>query len=307
MEKEEDYKLRDAQSYDDVAVSFDKFTEQYSTYAVGALLDRANAASADRIVDIGCGTGIVSIAAARLPARQGAEVIGLDLSEGMLNFARQKAAMEKLERTLTFVRGDAEAIEMDDASADAVVSLYALLHLPNPDKCLAEIHRILKPGGRVAIAVGSSPNLFSLDGIRAGFARITRTIARARGMERAANEHIDALARVHLPKPPDEDNPELSSSHHDFSGSLSDLVTKAGFVDVRTSWLGREYEIPTAEDFWELQTTFSTFARKRMLAASDDELARLRSAFDADCQAVLNRGGRLVYRVGASVVSCRRP
>lgn len=306
MEDTAKFKLDDAQSYDAAAEPFDRFTEKFSTYAVDELLHRSGANAASTIVDIGCGTGVVSIAAANLPAREGAEVIGLDLSEGMLEFARRKAARAPRNRKLTFVRGDAEAMELKDASADAVVSLYALLHLPHPERGVAEIHRILKSGGRVAIAVGSSPSLFSIEGMRAGVARVSRTIAQARGLERGACEHIDSLARAHLPPVPGEDGPKFSASHHDFAGSLKGLLSTAGFRDVGTTWRGREYTIESIEDFWELQTTFSSFARKRMLTASAEDIDKLKSIFVDDCRAVLERGGNLIYRVGASIVSGRK-
>ena len=85
------------------------------------------------------------------------------------------------------------------------------------------------------------------------------------------------------------------------------VMTAAGFADVRQPWTGAGFVVPTIEDFWQLQTTISTSARKRMALASEAALAALKAAFWADCTAVLNRGGQLTYQVGAAIVTGRKP
>ena len=279
-----DFKVRDAASYDALASAFDLHTEKYSTYAVDALLNAARADRAKRIVDIGCGTGVVTLAAAGLQSLSGAEVVGLDLSDGMLDFARKKAASQKNIRDISFVRGDAEALDMPDSNADAVVSLYAYRHLPHPDKAAREAFRILKPGGRIAVAAGSGPSLLSASGLKAVCARPTQIISQARGTERAACGHLERLVETHLPAPKRREISAWSAVNSGFSASLTALIRDAGFSSVRRTWIGKEYTINSIGDFWDLQATFSSLARKRIAETDAASIADLKHAFEKDCR-----------------------
>ncbi len=299
------FKSRDAASYDDKAESFDRHTDQYSTYAVEAILRHVDPGDSGTIVDIGCGTGVVTLALAK--AAPAASIIGLDLSDGMLAVARAKAAASPETRRISFLAGDAEQLDMPDASASEVVSLYAWRHFPNPVRATAEVFRILRPGGRFVVAVGSAPPLASAAGIAAALKRPSRALAQATGRERAGCDHIDRLVAKVLPPTPGDEAAGWTHQHHGFSGSIQTLVRESGFSVEAAEWHGREYEVASAEDFWDLQTTFSSVARKRIGDASTADRQRLRTAFDADATSVLAKGGRLVYRVGAALVVGRKP
>ena len=67
--------------------------------------------------------------------------------------------------------------------------------------------------------------------------------------------------------------------------------------------MGESYKIASVSDFWELQSTFSSRARKRLGNASEDDVKRVRAKFEQECERVLERGGSLVYRVGAAIVT----
>jgi ubiquinone/menaquinone biosynthesis C-methylase UbiE len=90
MDPNEDFKIRDAESYNSVVENFDQLTENYSTYIVDTLLDRLGSSPGARLLDIGCGTGLVSLGAARHFDGK-TKVTGIDLSDEMLKFARRKA------------------------------------------------------------------------------------------------------------------------------------------------------------------------------------------------------------------------
>lgn len=94
-----------------------------------------------RILDVGVGTGFLSIMLAEI----GYSVVGVDLSEEMIKNARKKMDARGLKVRLEV--GDAEALPFEDASFDGVVNRAVLWTLPNPKKALAEWKRVLKPGG----------------------------------------------------------------------------------------------------------------------------------------------------------------
>jgi ubiquinone/menaquinone biosynthesis C-methylase UbiE len=113
------------------------------------LVDRAKAAGARRILDLGCGTGAMAIALARdLPA---AKVIGIDGDPAVLRRARAKAAKVGVE--LELHEALADAIPLADESVDCVVSTLVFHHLPADVKrrALIEARRVLVPGGRLLI------------------------------------------------------------------------------------------------------------------------------------------------------------
>lgn len=102
-----------------------------------------------RVLDVACGTGVLTREAALRVGPSGA-VTGLDLSPRMLAIA------VRLSPTLTWQEGNAEALPFAAESFDAVVSQFGLMFVPNPALALREMMRVLKPGGRLAVAVWAS-------------------------------------------------------------------------------------------------------------------------------------------------------
>jgi SAM-dependent methyltransferase len=109
---------------------------------VAALLDSARVGRGSRVLDVACGPGYVSQAA----AARGAEATGLDVAAGMVAQARRRSP------GLTFVEGDAQRLPFPDESFDAVTMNFGILHLSQPDAAIAEARRVLVPGGRFAFS-----------------------------------------------------------------------------------------------------------------------------------------------------------
>jgi len=99
-----------------------------------------------RLLDVGCGAGQLALIA----ARAGARVTGCDIAANWLEKARARAAAEELE--ISFEEGDAESLPYDDAQFDAVVSLIGAMFAPRPDLVAAELTRVCRPGGMIAMA-----------------------------------------------------------------------------------------------------------------------------------------------------------
>ena len=117
---------------------------------------RVAAAAPAAILDLATGTGDWALLLARqLPA---AEIVGLDLSSEMLEAARRKAARCRLEAPrLTFAEGDAEQLSLADGAVDAVTVGFGVRNFARLEQCLAEMHRVLRPDGTVAVLELSIP------------------------------------------------------------------------------------------------------------------------------------------------------
>jgi len=105
----------------------------------------------ETVLDVGCGGGIDTILAARAVGPSG-RAIGLDLLEEMCERARGHAQEAGVARWTEFVRGEMEAIPEPDSSIDVVISNGVINLSPRKSRVLAEIRRVLRPGGRLSIA-----------------------------------------------------------------------------------------------------------------------------------------------------------
>ncbi len=138
---------------------FDAHAEKYATSAIhqfGAslpvLLRLAAPRPADRALDVATGTGNTAFAVAEFAA----QVTGLDVSPGMLAQARARAEREGV-GNVTFLEGAAEDLPFPDASLDLVTSRHAPHHFRDVEAFLREVHRTLKPGGRLVLADQITP------------------------------------------------------------------------------------------------------------------------------------------------------
>lgn len=100
------------------------------------------------VLDLGCGPG--ESAFGMLDRVPEARVTGLDISSSMIRFARLRQRFEKLKDRMTFIEGDAMNLPFDNASFDAVTGHSFLYLVPDAERVLAEVARVLRPGGRCA-------------------------------------------------------------------------------------------------------------------------------------------------------------
>ncbi|HVS03144.1 MAG TPA: methyltransferase domain-containing protein [Thermoanaerobaculia bacterium] len=115
------------------------------------LLASAALAPGERVVDIACGTGLVTFPAAAAVGREG-EVVATDLSQEMVDRVRARAGRQGFPQ-VTAERMDSESLALRDESFDAALNCLGLMYAPEPLQALREMHRILRPAGRAVAAV----------------------------------------------------------------------------------------------------------------------------------------------------------
>jgi SAM-dependent methyltransferase len=119
----------------------------FTTPPAAHLVRFAGVAPGDAVLDVGAGTGVVAITAARAGARASA----LDLTPALLEAAREHARLAGFPE-IDWVEGDAERLPYPDASFDVVLSQFGHIFAPRPEVAIAEMRRVLKSSGRIAFA-----------------------------------------------------------------------------------------------------------------------------------------------------------
>ena len=298
------FKETDAASYDELAEEYGRFIERLAAPLAVEVCRLAGVTADDRVLDIGCGTGVATRSAAEIAGASG-RVVGIDLSKGMLAAAASRSERELAAGVLEFSRMDAEDLAFGDSSFDAIVSLCAVLHFPRIDRALAEMRRVLRPGGVLVVSFG------------AGRPSMRRSVARyalRRGRSRVASRLRPELrAPALLLRLADDELPEsevdvlTTWAGHRPLRSLMQRVEAAGFRDLSPSWLGHDVQFDSSAELWDAQLAIVTEVRKRAAEADPAAVERLRERFEAEATRVLSAGGTLVYPYGASFVRAVAP
>jgi ubiquinone/menaquinone biosynthesis C-methylase UbiE len=108
-------------------------------------------APGERVLDVACGTGLASFVAAAAVGEAGS-VLGVDISRRMVDVATRQAHARGV-RNARFERMDAECLDLPDAAFDLAACALGLMYVPEPETALRELRRVLRPGGRVGLAV----------------------------------------------------------------------------------------------------------------------------------------------------------
>jgi ubiquinone/menaquinone biosynthesis C-methylase UbiE len=219
---------------------------QVTRPATAYVLDAVNASPGMRLIDICCGPGHATAEA----AARGLSVIGIDFAPAMVQEAR------RLFPDLDFRAGDAEGLEFPDASFDAAICSFGLLHLSDGERGMTESFRILKPGGAYAFSVWCTPEKAKLLGV----------------VMDAVTTHADAS----IPLPP-------APSFFQFSEPAVSVAAleRAGFREIIVREIPLSYEGPSLEDFldWFEKSTVRMSALYRL--QRPDVRARIRDALVA--------------------------
>lgn len=139
-----------ASAYSD---AFEKLTSQFAEDAISRLSPKPG----ESVLDVAAGTGVFSLAAAKL----GADVLATDFAQGMVDHMQQRFDKEFIHNVKTQVM-DGQALDVTDGSYDICASIVGLIFFPDIDKGFAELKRVLKPGGRCSVVCWDHPENFDM-------------------------------------------------------------------------------------------------------------------------------------------------
>ena len=142
-----------------MAGDFSKVAEHIEK-AAHEFVDRLDIKPGMSVLDVACGSGNLAIFA----AQKGADVTGIDIAPNLIEAARKRASAQGL--NIKFEEGDAEQMPYEDGSFDLVMTMFGAMFAPRPDVTAAELLRVCKPGGKIAMAnwtpTGHAGQMFKL-------------------------------------------------------------------------------------------------------------------------------------------------
>jgi demethylmenaquinone methyltransferase/2-methoxy-6-polyprenyl-1,4-benzoquinol methylase len=128
------------------------------------------------ILDVATGTGDFAIECVKLNPNK---IIGIDISEGMMKFGKEKIEKSGLDKLITLEYGDAETVNFDDNSFDAIVVGFGVRNFQNLEKGMTNLRRVLRPGGKLVVLEFSKPrNEFVKWGYNFYFNKVTPFVGR---------------------------------------------------------------------------------------------------------------------------------
>ncbi len=166
----------------------------------------------ESVLDIATGTGDLAINLTQTNAKK---IIGLDISDGMLEVGRKKIANQQLDGTIEMILGDSENLPFDNNSFDAITVAFGVRNFENLEKGLAEILRVLKPNGIFVILETSVPTKFPF---KQGYHIYTKGIMPLIGKLFSR----DKMAYSYLSE---------SASVFPYGEALNNILSKIGFIN----------------------------------------------------------------------------
>jgi SAM-dependent methyltransferase len=242
-----------------------------------ALVDALAPQPGHRVLELAAGTGDTGFLAAEL-IRPGGELITSDFSPEMLTAAQERAAELGLDN-VRFKQIDAESIDLDAGTLDGVVCRWGFMLMADPETALRETRRVLKPGGRVALAAWTGPE--------------DNPWSALVGRE---------LVRQGLGEPPDPDAPGQFTWAP--SGIIEEQLASVGFVDdIRVEAVAWTYTYATAKAWFDTQVDLSSRTREVVAGLDDAALARLRDGLRAAAEPFTRDDGTVVMPARTWVAS----
>jgi SAM-dependent methyltransferase len=264
------FKQQELAGWDAKANAYDDYAGKITTQIVRPRLDAAVVRAKTRLLVVACGPGYVAGAA----AERGANAVGVDFAPSMVSEAKMNFPRAE------FRHGDAEGLQFDSGTFDAVVCAFGIGHLPDPDKAISEAFRVLRPGGRYAFSWWCSPEKHQFFALVFGA--------------------LKAHGNLEVPLPP---APPIFRFSDPIECRRS--LAAAGFVDVEVNEHALVYELQSAQQALDL--IYKSAVRMAMVLElqTKEALGRIHEAILTGAQAYKRKDG---FRIGwpAIVAAARK-
>jgi SAM-dependent methyltransferase len=251
--------------------TYDCLTGRITDRLVEPLLDAAGVGAGMEVLDVGTGPGY----AAQRAFQRGAVATGVDIAAEVLALARRRHP------GIRFLQGDAEDLPFADSSFDAVVSHFTVNHLPQPERAVTELARVLAPGGGVALSAWDVPE-------RSRFLGIMREALRACGVAPAPG----------VPAGPDPDR-------FADDGEFARLLRNAGLDGVEVRSVSLTHRVLDGEELWEGLLGGSVRGAGLIMAQPPPTQARIRAEVERLAEQYRADGG-LDIPADAKIASGRK-
>lgn len=233
-------------------------------------------APGQRVLELAAGTGEIGLAAAEHVGPDGGVTIS-DQSEGMLEGARERARELGVEN-VEFRVLQAESIDLDAASVDAVLCRWAYMLMVDPLAALRETRRVLRPGGRLALAVWGAPQ-------ENPWTMLPMQVLLERGLVEPPPPGVPGMFALADPE------------------RLTGLLEDAGFVEIDIAPVRVRQLRESFEAFWQSALDLSPVLRSVLEPHGEDEIAGFRNALE-ERLAPYTDGSGAIDVPGSSLVAC---
>lgn len=238
-------------TWDRVADGFDRFVTAQTITLADQLLDRAEIGPGVRVLDVGAGSGALTLPA----ARKGADVVAVDIAPTMLERLEARIEQEGLSGIEARL-GDAQDLDLDDDSFDIAVSLNGVTMVPDLAGALQELARVTRPGGRVIVGAFSPPPDTEFIG---WFMRA-----------------LQVTVQGFTPPSPDSLPPFRLADPDRFALAL----TAAGLKDVQVDTAAWEVEFDSAQHLWDMVVHSNPIAVQLTAGLDDDQVSEVQRVLD---------------------------